>query len=51
MLEQIGEVLTMLKMIEGRKKRWLGHVARHEGTLKQVIEGKMEGKEIEDGEG
>ena len=30
-LEQIGEEKTMLKMIERRKKRWLGHVARHEG--------------------
>ena len=43
-LAQIGAERTMLKMIEGRKKRWLGHVARHEGMLKQVIEGKMEGR-------
>ena len=27
-----------------RKKKWVGHVLRGEGLLKEVIEGRMEGK-------
>ena len=31
-------------MILRRKKNWIGHVLRREGLLKDVLEGRMEGK-------
>ena len=27
-----------------RKTRWIGHVLRHDGLMKDVLEGRMEGK-------
>ena len=30
-------------MLSSRKKRWIGHVLRGDGLLKEVIEGRMEG--------
>ena len=35
---------NLLKMIEQRRKRWIGHILRGNGLLKEVIEGRMEGK-------
>ena len=43
-LEQVGEMWTLLKAIERRKKQWLGHVMRHNGMMREVVEGKMKGK-------
>ena len=31
-------------MLRNRKKNWIGHVLRGSGLLKEVIEGRMEGK-------
>jgi len=31
-------------VIRNRKKNWIGHVLRGEGLLKDVVEGRMEGK-------
>ena len=45
----LEEEKTMLKMIERRKKRW--HVARHEGMLKQTLEGRWKEEEEAGGEG
>ena len=43
-LEEVREKRTLLQSIKERKKKWLGHVLRHEGLLLECIEGKMEGK-------
>ena len=31
-------------MIRSRKKNWIGHILRGDGLLKEVMEGRMEGK-------
>ena len=31
-------------MIRNRKKNWIGHILRGDGIVKEVIEGRMEGK-------
>ena len=35
---------SLLTSIKKRKHKWLGHIMRHEGLLKDIIEGKMDGK-------
>ena len=44
MLKLLGEKRRMGEVIVQRKKNWIGHIIRHNGLLKQVIEGRMEGK-------
>ena len=34
----------MVDVIIQRKKNWIGHVVKGDGLLREVIEGKMEGK-------
>ena len=43
-LVKIGEKRKLIHTITDRKKRWIGNVLRREGLLKEVIEGKLEGK-------
>ena len=43
---QVKEERSLLEMMDKRKKRWLGHVMRREGLLKEAMEGKMEGKKM-----
>jgi hypothetical protein len=43
-LHIVGERKCLVEMITKRKKNWIGHVIRGEGILKEVIEGRMEGK-------
>jgi len=43
-LERVGEERQLMNMIRWRKKNWVGHVLRGDGLLKEVIEGRMEGK-------
>ncbi len=43
-LDQVNEKRKLLNTILERKKRWLGHILRGESLLKEVIEGRMEGK-------
>ena len=43
-LTEIGEQRSILYKILNRKKNWIGHVVRGHGLLKQVIEGRMEGR-------
>ena len=43
-LRRVGEERTMLATIVRRKKNWIGHVMRGDGLMKEVMEGKMEGK-------
>jgi len=35
-----------MNSLRSRKRNWIGHVLRGEGFLKEVIEGRMEGKRI-----
>ena len=43
-LKMVGERQEMVDVIIQRKKNWIGHVVRGEGLLREVIEGKMDGK-------
>jgi len=43
-LERVGEERQLIKLIRNRKKNWVGHVLRGDGLLKEVMEGRMEGK-------
>jgi len=43
-LDIVGEKRSLIKTIVRRKKNWIGHILRGEGLLKDVIEGRMEGK-------
>ena len=43
-LSSVGEERSFVDAIVKRKKNWIGHVVRGEGLLKQVLEGRMEGK-------
>lgn len=43
-LNAVREERSILETIVKRKKNWLGHILRGDGLLKDVIEGRMEGK-------
>ena len=43
-LERVGTDRQLINVLRNRKKRWIGHILRGEGLLKEVIEGRMEGK-------
>ena len=43
-LHDVDEKRSLLEEVLKRKKNWIGHVVRREGLLKQVMEGRMEGK-------
>ena len=43
-LQMVSEERSLLSKILSRKKNWIGHVLRGEGLLRDVMEGRMEGK-------
>ena len=43
-LDLVKEKRKLLNTVLERKKQWLGHILREESLLKEVIEGRMEGK-------
>jgi hypothetical protein len=43
-LKNVGESRCLLDSIRARKRNWVGHVLRGEGLLREVMEGRMEGK-------
>src|SRR6476661_8698395 len=43
-LSSMNEKRSLMKTIWVRKKNWSGHVARGDGLMKLVLEGRMEGK-------
>ena len=43
-LKRVGTDRQLLNTLRSRKKTWIGHVLRGDGVLKEVIEGRMEGK-------
>lgn len=38
-LMKVGKCQKVAEIIKSRKKKWLGHISRHEGFEKDVIEG------------
>src|SRR5258708_24765701 len=45
-LHAVGEERSLVRTIVNRKKSWIGHILRGGGLLKDVIEGRMEGKRV-----
>ena len=43
-LSIVGENRCFLDVIFKRKKNWIDHIVRGEGLLKDVLEGRMEGR-------
>ena len=43
-LNRVGVQRQLINILRNRKKSWIGHVLRGNGLLKEVIEGRMEGK-------
>ena len=43
-LEIVKEKRTLIDVIRSRKKKWIEHVLRGNGLLKETIEGRIEGK-------
>ena len=40
----VNEDRQILNSVSQRKRRWIGHVLRHDGLLHEIIEGRMKGK-------
>ena len=43
-LQRVGEARQLVNVVYNRKRKWIGHGLRGEGLLRDVIEGRMEGK-------
>ena len=43
-LRRIREKRTLIETIYYKQRKWLAHVMRHQGLLKDVIEGRLIGK-------
>jgi hypothetical protein len=43
-LMKVGEHRSVLNIINQRKHNWIGHILRHEGLLRTILEGRMVGK-------
>ena len=43
-LLRVGDTRKLRETIRMRNKRWMGHVLRHEGLMKDMLEGRMERK-------
>jgi exonuclease III len=43
-LRMVGEKRRLVNMVVERKKRWIGHVLRGDGLMREVLEGRMIGK-------
>ena len=43
-LKNVGESRSRQDKIRSRKRNWLGHVLRGEGLMREVMEGRIEGK-------
>jgi len=40
----VKEEKSLLSDIRKRKRKWIGHILRHEKMLRTVLEGRMKGK-------
>ena len=44
-LRMVNESRIMLNVIWQRKRRWIGHVLKHNGFLQEILEGRITGKQ------
>jgi len=45
-LNKVGEKRQLISVIRNRQKNWIGHVLKGDGLLREVMEGRMEGKRV-----
>jgi len=45
-LKKVNESKNTLNVIRQRKRKWIGHVLRHDEFLQEIVEGIMKGKPI-----
>ena len=43
-LKKVNESKNMLNVIRQWKRKWIGHVLRHNELLQEIFEGRMKGK-------
>ena len=43
-LDRVGEQRSLLKLLRNRKLKWIGYIFSGDNNMKNVIEGKIEGK-------
>ena len=43
-LKKVNESKNMLNVIRQRKRKWIGHLLRHDEFLQEIFEGRMKGK-------
>ena len=47
-LNRVGVERSLIVVLRNWKKKWIGHVLRGDGLLKEIVEGRMEGKGSEE---
>ena len=47
-LQRLNEERSLMRCIEWRKKKWIGHILRGEGLLRDGFEGRLEGSRLSD---
>ena len=45
-LQRVNEEWSLMKCMEWRQKNWIGHTLRGEDLLRDVFEGKFEGRKV-----
>ena len=45
-MKKVNESKNTLNVIRQRKRKWIGHVLRHDEFLQEIVEGIMKGKPI-----
>ena len=43
-LQKVGEERSLLKTIRERQRKWIGHIMRGDSLLRDIFEGRMEGR-------
>ena len=49
-LDIAGETRSLLKTIKNRQQKWMGHILRHDNMLRDMIEGRVDGKRLRGGQ-
>ena len=49
-LVKAGETRSLLNTIKDRQRKWVGHILRHDNMLRDMIEGRVDGKRMRGGQ-
>ena len=45
-----GETRSLLNTIKDRQRKWIGHILRHDNMMRDMIEGRVDGKRMREGQ-